>query len=482
MHRASTLIQVVSEGDGHLQITKKSSNVAVKSTTTKSSQKSIRTITIEEVEAANTERKPWVAIRGKVYDLTNLLDKHPGGQEMLLLAAGRDATAMYESMHTDKNTKVLNKYVIGNLKKSNMPQFAERSQFSIEVEQRVLQYFKNKGIDPRHAPGMVIIYTFLGLVFAASFLGMFSERASQINFLLPWFSALVMGWCCAMMGFYHLHDGCHGAFSRNPTNWSILRRIYECLTGLSTTVWIYQHGFGHHPFTNVVGIDPDILSADPGIMRVHEDQPWWDFYGLQKYYWLPLYSQLVLSRKCFEWMDVFYYRAHKNIPINPPTWTEMAWGATTMSVYVAHHFILPLFVFKISIIRLILLHTISDLTWSLYLTLIFQASHVNDEVAWPKPNEDGLITADWAKLQVEASLDFAHDDAMTTFLCGSLNYQAVHHLFPYVCQWHYPAIAPIVKDACKKHGVRYNLKDSIWGMIGAHIKRINLFAEPPTLR
>ncbi len=41
-------------------------------------------------------------------------------------------------------------------------------------------------------------------------------------------------------------------------------------------------------------------------------------------------------------------------------------------------------------------------------------------------------------------------------LPGGLNHQTTHHLFPGVCQYYYPQITPIVRDACKKFGVRYN--------------------------
>ncbi|KAH8648439.1 fatty acid desaturase-domain-containing protein [Xylariales sp. PMI_506] len=444
-----------------------------------------RSFTIEEVHAANTPEKAWVAIRGHVYDITKLADKHPGGRDMLLLATGRDATSMYESMHTDKNTKVLSKYKIGKLQSSDVPQFAQKSEFSRTLEDRVLKYFKDRNIDPRHAPGMLGIYAFLSIMFGVSFLGMFAPHlitnvvGDKAGFILPWVAAAVNGWVSAMMGFYHCHDGCHGAFSRSPAVWSVLRRSYECFTGLSTLVWIHQHGLGHHPFTNVVGFDPDITLEE---VRIHESQPWWSLYRWQKYYWLPLYSQVVLSRKLTEWKVLIFDGQFKDIAINPITTSEKIWAALTFSIYVAQHFLVPVFYFQVPIVRLLVLHAISDIVWSYYLTMIFLASHINDEVAWPQPDADGQIKEDWAKLQVEASLDFAHGDPITTFMCGSLNYQTVHHLFPYVCQWHYAALAPIVKQTCKEHGVRYNLKKDWWGMMMAHVTRINLFAENPTLR
>ena len=109
MHKA--FIDIVSNGD---QTTKTSGREyltplsdARPRPTRRASKKKLLSITIEEVEAANTASKAWVAIRGKVYDQTNFVDKHPGGRDFLLASVGRDATAMYESIHDEKNTKVL---------------------------------------------------------------------------------------------------------------------------------------------------------------------------------------------------------------------------------------------------------------------------------------------------------------------------------------------------------------------------------------
>jgi L-lactate dehydrogenase (cytochrome) len=41
----------------------------------------------------------WVIIANKVYDVTDYLDNHPGGSQILLQYGGKDATAMYEPIH-----------------------------------------------------------------------------------------------------------------------------------------------------------------------------------------------------------------------------------------------------------------------------------------------------------------------------------------------------------------------------------------------
>lgn len=198
------------------------------------------------------------------------------------------------------------------------------------IIQRVTAYFKAEGKDPRDAPRMILTYLVVSAIFIAMYMPMFWRPTSMLASWVPYAAAAVTGWSAAMMGFYTLHDSCHASFSKSPFVWNILRRIYESFTGLNTLLWIYQHGIGHHPFTNVVGADPDIISDDPGLLRVHDGQPFWSYYGWQKYYWLPLYSQLVLSRKLTEFKNVFWDNQFKHIKINPPQLSEWLWCFATL--------------------------------------------------------------------------------------------------------------------------------------------------------
>ena len=51
-----------------------------------------RKITLEELQAHNTESEPWFVVEGEVYDGTGFLKDHPGGKESITLMAGEDAT------------------------------------------------------------------------------------------------------------------------------------------------------------------------------------------------------------------------------------------------------------------------------------------------------------------------------------------------------------------------------------------------------
>ena len=52
----------------------------------------LRTFTREEVKKNNTEDSLWIIVDHRVYDMTDYVDAHPGGNVVLQQVAGEDAT------------------------------------------------------------------------------------------------------------------------------------------------------------------------------------------------------------------------------------------------------------------------------------------------------------------------------------------------------------------------------------------------------
>jgi len=54
-----------------------------------------KSFTIDDVEGHDVEEDMWIVIEGKVYDVTEYLEKHPGGSGVICEVAGADATEEY---------------------------------------------------------------------------------------------------------------------------------------------------------------------------------------------------------------------------------------------------------------------------------------------------------------------------------------------------------------------------------------------------
>eukprot|EP00667_Euglena_gracilis_P025983 EG_transcript_30891 len=54
--------------------------------------------TLAEVAKHQTDADCWVAVKGKVYNVSSYLMSHPGGRDILFDVAGQDATIDFESV------------------------------------------------------------------------------------------------------------------------------------------------------------------------------------------------------------------------------------------------------------------------------------------------------------------------------------------------------------------------------------------------
>ncbi|XP_072492556.1 cytochrome b5 type B isoform X2 [Notamacropus eugenii] len=75
---------------------------------------------LEEVAKRNSDKDVWIVIHGRVYDITRFLSEHPGGEEVLMEQAGRDATESFEDVgHSSDAKQMLKQYFIGEVHPSD---------------------------------------------------------------------------------------------------------------------------------------------------------------------------------------------------------------------------------------------------------------------------------------------------------------------------------------------------------------------------
>ncbi|KAG0254436.1 hypothetical protein DFQ27_006839 [Actinomortierella ambigua] len=78
---------------------------------------SVKTFTLTDLTDYSTRDKLYLAIHGKVYDCTSFIDEHPGGEEVLLDEAARDASESFEDVgHSEEARAMLDDLYVGDLK------------------------------------------------------------------------------------------------------------------------------------------------------------------------------------------------------------------------------------------------------------------------------------------------------------------------------------------------------------------------------
>jgi predicted heme/steroid binding protein len=74
-----------------------------------------KTITRADVAKNNTDESCWIIIDAKVYDLTDFLEAHPGGEAVLKQVAGTDATEAFYNLHRQEVLQKFPDLCIGTL-------------------------------------------------------------------------------------------------------------------------------------------------------------------------------------------------------------------------------------------------------------------------------------------------------------------------------------------------------------------------------
>jgi linoleoyl-CoA desaturase len=115
----------------------------------------------------------------------------------------------------------------------------------------------------------------------------------------------------------------------------------------------------------------------------------------------------------------------------------------------------------------------------LYTAATIYCGHVGEDVAsYPRGTRAGGRGA-WYKMQIEAANNFEVSRPIS-ILCGALDHQIEHHLFPRFPTNRLREIAPEVRRACVEHGVEY--RTGSWGATLAgvvkHLARLSF----PTVR
>eukprot|EP00611_Tribonema_gayanum_P013836 TRINITY_DN25059_c0_g1_i1.p1 TRINITY_DN25059_c0_g1~~TRINITY_DN25059_c0_g1_i1.p1 ORF type:complete len:507 (-),score=108.53 TRINITY_DN25059_c0_g1_i1:413-1861(-) len=452
------------------------------SATTVPDDASERVYTWQEVAKHNTAQSAWVIVGSKVYDLTSWVDNHPGGREVLLLMAGRDATAAFESYHpfTDKPRKILGKFEVGAVSNHEFPQYRPDSGFYSTMNKRLAAYFKENKLNPKSPWPGVWRMMLVSACAVASFLACNNFWAGALPLWLRVLAAAAFGVLQAMPLLHVMHDSSHTAFGNSQAWWSYGGRLFmDFYAGANMTSWHYQHVVGHHIYTNVYQADPDLPVADEGDpRRLVDRQTWKPLYKYQHLYLPPLYGILGLKFRIQDLTDTFFGGKNGPVRVNPIStyrWAEM-W--LSKIVWALWRVVLPLKCFDISQGQFWALFLVSEWMTGYFLAFNFQVSHVSTECEYPLGEKHSeAISDEWAVSQVKSSVDYGHDSWLTAFFSGALNYQVTHHLYPGVSQYHYPAIAPIIKETCKEFGVEYRCLPNFASAFWAHIKHLKNMGE-----
>jgi fatty acid desaturase/predicted heme/steroid binding protein len=434
-----------------------------------------RQITIEELEKHNKTSDAWIAISGKVYEITEWMNNHPGGSEPLLLFAGRDSTEIFESYHKLSTVKMLGTAkvpLIGNLATTRFPLYTKPTQFYPVLRQKVEDKLKEIGAPSQRSLSTFNIWNTV-FIFVGWVISYYMSMYTHSSFVSKFVWAVASGVFHNLAMVHVLHDISHFAYGSSHVVWRVGSYIGDILSGHSMYIWAHRHIVAHHVYTNVSGVDPDI-----GIYKASPHRPPAEFQYRTKIAVVPTWFQPFLYLFVVAQMqidDLYSYTrgSMENTKINDVGVSRSIEFYTAKVFYYIHRIILPIYL-GFGVFNTLYFFMVCEATAGLLFGYFSQVTHVSDDAYWPK---EGPIERDWAELQVETAIDFSHDSYLWTYMSGFLNYQIVHHLFPGMAPHYYPVVLQTCKDVCKEFNVKYTVYDTLTETIKHHFDHLKTFQK-----
>ncbi|XP_076944449.1 cytochrome b5-like [Bidens hawaiensis] len=120
---------------------------------------------MKEASEHNSAGDCWIVIDGKVYDVSSYLDEHPGGDDVILQATGKDATDEFEDAgHSKTARELLETFFVGELDPSDIPQLKVVSEKQKGyIPEKLVDLSKQYWAAPVAAVGISVVVTFLYL-------------------------------------------------------------------------------------------------------------------------------------------------------------------------------------------------------------------------------------------------------------------------------------------------------------------------------
>jgi fatty acid desaturase/cytochrome b involved in lipid metabolism len=436
----------------------------------KAGQSNLKKYSWKEVEQHKNHDDIWIVVKGKVYDVTSWIPKHPGGVQMLLSNGGREATAAFVSYHPLYVQNKLEQYLIGEVSDYNAWYKWDSTDFYPVVKGRVEKHMKENNLEGESWE--MYLKTFLVLAFWA----------------VAYYYTMIRGYvlCTFILGFFHAHygisishDGCHGSYSKKHQI-SYLARLAMDLMGGSSLVWYMQHNIGHHPHSNKFGeidkpieYDPDTRSGIP-LIRFTPFSPWKPWHRFQHLYIWILFL-FVTARWFVNDFRTIARRKYQTLDFFEISQFDLKTLYCTKALFILYAGIIPLSLHSVP--KVLLITFIYVAVSSYYFVLMFNVNHLTDDSHFP---QESSPTRDWASLQVMTATNFCHNSLFWNWMSGSLNLQIEHHLFPGVCHTKLRYIQPIVEKTCKEYGLPYTSFPSYWAAFVSHYRLLKSLGEQPT--
>ena len=344
--------------------------------------------------------------------------------------------------------------------------------FQQAIKTKAAAYFAENRIKPT---GNIKLYSkALILIFSAVALYMFllfSRYNAAIGILL----SIALGFFLCGIAMNVMHDANHGSFSSKKWVNNLMGLTMNAL-GSNAFLWKIKHNILHHTYTNIDGLDNDIIHSPA--LRQTPTQPWVPLHRYQHIYMYFLYAISTLHWMLLGDFQKYFTKQFIGMPIRKITLQEHVIFWLSKILYVVFYIYLPIYFtgWLPWLIGFLIIHFVLGL----FLTIIFQLAHMVEKTSFDSAGMGKkMIDSEWAIHEVKSTANFATQNKVLTWFAGGLNFQVEHHLFPHISHVHYPAISKIIQEQCRLFNLPYNCYVTVTEAVISHTRLMKQLGKQP---
>jgi len=445
--------------------------------------------TWEEVKKHVTPEDAWVVHSNKVYDVSDWYE-HPGGA-VIFTHAGDDMTDIFAAFHAQGSQAMMKRFYIGEL----IPESVTHK------DQRQLDF--EKGYRDLRAK-LVMLGMFksnkLFYVYKVMFnLGMWATALAMVYFsestAVHMTSALLMGLFWQQSGWL-AHDFIHHQVFKQR-KYGDLMGIFQgnVMQGYSMQWWKNKHN-GHHAVPNLHNTSAITTDGDPDIDTMPllawslkqaqsfrelnasgKDSAFVKF--MIKWQAFTYFPILLLAR--LSWLNESFKTAFRLGASSKNAKVEMERKGLQYPIIekigIVLHYTWVLALASgfgtFGLTKSLAYFFTANCSCGLFLALVFGLGH-NGMATY-----DAETRPDFWKLQVTTTRNITGGHGFPQFfvdwLCGGLQYQVDHHLFPMIPRHNLAKCHTLVESFCKEWGVKYHEADLVDGTMEVlqHLSKVS---------
>jgi fatty acid desaturase len=260
------------------------------------------------------------------------------------------------------------------------------------------------------------------------------------------------------------HTALHGVYDKLPGAERFAAKKFRWDTPIDEESWRHAHNVRHHGNTNVYGRDPDVHF---GPVRLTDKTPWTKRNRWQLPFALgvlfPLFG-LVINLHVTGLSDALTGegRAYGILPDDSKESLRAAWrkALRKYAPYYLYNFVFFPALAGPFFWKVLLGNLLAEVMRDVYSAATIFCGHVGHDVESYPDGARAQGRGEWYAMQVRSTNNYEVSRPVS-ILCGGLDKQIEHHLFPMLPPPRLREIAPEVRAICERHGVEY--KTDSWG-------------------